>query len=410
MPRHVRTLLAGTIAAIPLWLTSGPATSQSTVDNNQVQLNDVFAGQQLDVVTTPETVATTTATGNALTGSVNAGNLAIRSSQTLAAPLGTETVVNVSQYAGSASSLTAGTGNTGVAEITSGGTLNGAFTQRVGPTSVSAVSQLNAPNAQVGTAQVQDQAIANSQTFAVGGSALNAGVSQTNASSVTATGQALVGYLPNDALFFAAALGNNVSSVGVASSQSLGVAQSNTGPLVQAVQTTATGDGNITLTNATASANNVNLANSGGPLAAAVQQDNKAAVFTQATQISRQYGSATVTAQSVANSTLAETVGGGGVALDNLQLNEWGGVSATASFTGGAGYDQTAAATAMGNAATASACSQCGGVMQVANSQTNESAVSARTSGSASGAARSVSGTATAVGNSGTFYVSSPGD
>ena len=52
----------------------------------------------LDVVTTPETAATTTATGNALTGSVVAGDLAVTfDADAASATLGAETVVNVSR-------------------------------------------------------------------------------------------------------------------------------------------------------------------------------------------------------------------------------------------------------------------------------------------------------------------------
>jgi hypothetical protein len=410
MPRPVRNHLAGTIAAIPLWLiASGPATSQSTVDNNQVQLGDVFAGQQLNVVTASQGVAVTTATGNAFIGSVNAGDLAVTSSQSLGGAVGARGIVDVGQYLGSATSITAATGNTGDADISSGGTLSGGFSQSVGPTSVSSVAQLNAGNAQVGQAQIQNQAIANSQGFAVGGSALQAGVSQSNASSVTATGTATIGYLLGGGVFFSAAVGNNVTSVGVDASQSLGVAQANTGPLVQAVQTTNIGNGNQTLTNATASANNVNIANTHGPVAVAVRQDNQATVLTNAQENTYQWGAATVTAQSVGNSTVAQNFGGG-VALDNVQLNETGGVSAFAGFSGGTGWDETASSTAMGNAATGFSCSQCGGVMAINNSQTNESAVVAKSIGGASGPARSISGTTTAVGNSGSFYVTSPGN
>jgi len=387
----------------------GPATSQSTVDNNQVQAGDVFAGQELDVVTTPQVTATTTATGNAFSGSVSAGDLTVQSTQTLTGSVGARGIVNVGQYAGDVTSLTAGTGNTGDASIDSGGTLSGGFTQTVGPTSVSSVSQLNAGNAQVDAAQIQNQAIANSQGFGVGGSGLNAGVSQSNASSVTATGTANIGYMPGDAVFSSAAVGNNVTSVGVDASQSLGVAQANSGPLVQAVQTTGIGSSQNTLTNATASANNVNVANTNGPLGVAVNQNNQAAVLTNAQQASLQWGAATVTAQSVGNSTLAENIGGG-VALDNLQFNGNGGVSAFAGFSGGTGYDEAASSTAMGNAATGFSCSQCGGVMAINNSQTNESGVVAKSIGGATGPARSISGTTTAVGNSGSFFVSAPGN
>ena len=61
----------------------GAATSQSTVLNNQVQLNDIFAEQTLDVVTvTGSSTMITPATGNTFSGSVVGGSdLAVTSTQ-----------------------------------------------------------------------------------------------------------------------------------------------------------------------------------------------------------------------------------------------------------------------------------------------------------------------------------------
>ena len=78
------------------------------------------------------------------------------------------------------------------------------------------------------------------------------------------------------------------------------------------------------------------------------------------------------------------------------------------SAAGNNGYDATSSATAMGNAATAFACSDCGGAINITNSQTNSGGVSAVSTLSITGANRSVTGVATAVGNNATFYVSKP--
>ncbi len=64
---------------------SGVATSQSTATNVQVQLGDVFSTQTLNVVDVSDaTSATTTATGNAVTGAVETGSLSAQSTQTFA--------------------------------------------------------------------------------------------------------------------------------------------------------------------------------------------------------------------------------------------------------------------------------------------------------------------------------------
>jgi len=388
----------------------GAASSQSTVDNSQEQDGAVFAGQTLNVVTSSDDTATTTATGNAFSGSVVAGDLDMTSQQTLTGTSGALNNLNVAQYAGSGTVTTAATGNTGDATVTSGGTLTGQVTQSVTSSAVSANSNVNAGNAQIGQGSFETQAIANSQSFVSGDSAVNASVSQLNQADTTATGNATIGYMPGDAVFTAGAVGNNVTSIGAgAASQSLGIAQSNQSSVVQAVQITGLGDSQNTLTNATASANNVNITNEQGPLGVAVNQDNEAAVIAYGEEDALQFGGATVTAQAVGNSTLAGNVGTS-VALDNVQVNGTGGVDSTVTINGGSGFDMAGASTAIGNAATAYACSECGGVMDITNSQTNGSDVSAKSIiGITGDQARSISGTTTAVGNSASFYVTKPG-
>ncbi len=93
--------------------------------------------------------------------------------------------------------------------------------------------------------------------------------------------------------------------------------------------------------------------------------------------------------------------------LSNTQTNT-NGTEATASFTGGNGYDASASATAVANAVTGFACSDCGGVLTATNSQTNSGGVGAAASVTITGSNRSVNSVATATGNSATFYVSKP--
>ena len=119
-----------------------------------------------------------------------------------------------------------------------------------------------------------------------------------------------------------------------------------------------------------------------------------------------QYGAATVSARAVAN----EVIAGNDdiyLSLDNTQLNS-GGVEATATFEGAAGYDAYVGAEAIGNAVSGYVCSQCGGEANVTNNQVNNGDVSAVVNVGV-GSGRAVVAGANAAGNSATFYVSRPG-
>ena len=394
-----------------MWLLcAGAATSQ--IVNNQVQLGDVFATQQLDVVTaSSDTTAVTTATGNSLGGTVQSGDLDIQSHQSVAGAVAAQTVVNIAADGGDTTSMTtAATGNTGDAGIDSGGTLSGNFVQTSTSASISGESQLNAQDAQTGNAAFAVQAIANSQGFGATDSTVNATVGQSSTSNAVANGGAVVGFIPGDASFSAAAVGNNVTSVGVgASTQTLGVTQSQAGDLVQGAQFTNLGTSQNTNTSATATGNNVNATNEQGAFTVGVNQDNQSFVHAQAVETSFEFGGASTSAFGVGNSTLAGNFGPS-IVLNNTQVSGANGVEATASFTGDSGFDSFTSATAMGNAAIGFACSACGGVMTVHNSQTNLGDAGATATTTLTSGARSVRGTATAVGNNGTFYVTKPGN
>ncbi len=401
------------MAAIPMsLLLAGTATSQSTVDNTQVQLGDVFATGTLNVVTnTGDTTAVTTATGNGLTGSVITGGVNIQSTQSSAAAVAAQSTINVANDAGpSLTSTTAATGNTGDAGISGGGTLSGSFIQTTSGGPITGEDQINGADAQTVEAAQAVQAIGNSQGFGATGSTVNATVSQTNGADTTANGGTVYGYVADQGSFSAAAVGNNVTSVGVANSvQTLGITQRNTGALVQGAQFTNLGNSQDTNTSATATANNFNATNEQGAFVVGVDQGNDAFVHAQSVETSFEFGGATVSAYGVGNSTFAGNAGTS-INLTNTQVNGAGGVESTASFTGDNGFDAFTSATAMGNAATGFACSTCGGVMSVHNSQTNNGDAAATATTSITTSARSVRGTATAVGNNASFYVTQPGN
>jgi hypothetical protein len=399
------------MAAIPMWLiAAGTATSQSTVTNNQVQAGDIFASQTLDVVTnTSDTTAVTTATGNGLTGSVVTGSVDIQSTQSTAGQVGATTTINIANDAGpSLTSTTAATGNTGDAGIEGGGALTGSFVQGATGGPIYGENQINAANAETTDAAQATQAMANSQGFGATGSSVNATVHQSSAVDTTADGGAILGYVGDQGGFSAAAVANNVTSVGVSgSTQTLDVTQSNTGALVRGAQFTNLGNSQDTNTSATATANNFNASNEGGAFNVGVNQSNDAYVRAQGEETSYEFGGATVSAYGVGNSTFAGN-SGTSITLNNTQVNGSGGVESVASFTGDNGYDAFVSSTAMGNAATGYACSTCGGVMTVHNSQTNNGDAAAMVNTSITTSARSVRGTATAVGNNASFYVTQP--
>jgi len=413
MPRHARTRIVGTIAAIPLsllWCTT--ATSQSTVTNNQVQAGGVFGSQELDVVTaSSDTTATTTATGNSFVGSVVSGGVAVTSTQTVSGAVQAQTVLNVTTDAGPSTNLTtAATGNSGDSVITGGGALTGNFIQTTTSASIDGESQINGPDATMTDGAVAVQAVANSQGFGSTDSTVNTSVTQSNSASAIANGGAVLGDVADQASFSAVGSGNNVTSVGVGQTdQTLSATQTNTGAVTQGTMFVNLGTSEVTSTNATATGNNVDATNTQGALNVADNQNNQSYVRAQAVETSFDYGGATVSAYGVGNSVMAGNIGPS-VALDNVQLNGTGGVQSIASFSssGNVGFDAFVSSTATGNAATAFACSTCGGVMTIGNSQTNLGDVGATGQVSLTNGARSVRSTVTAVGNTGSFYVSSP--
>jgi len=413
MPRHAKTRIAGTIAAIPLWLLwCTTATSQSTVVNNQVQSGDVFGSQQLDVVTqSSDTTAVTTATGNSLVGSTISGGVDVQSTQSVAGAVQAQTVLNVQQDAGPSTTLTtAATGNSGDSVISGGGALTGSFQQTVTSPTIDGESQTNGLDAMMTDGNVSVQAVANSQGFGATSSTIHTTTNQTTTATVTANGGVVMGDVADQASFSAVGSGNNVTSVGAGQTdQTLNVTQSNLGDVTQGAMFANFGTSELTSTNATATGNNVNATNTQGALAVTDSQNNQSYVRAQAEATSFDYGGATVSAYGVGNSVMAGNIGPS-VSLDNLQVNGLGGVQSIATFTstGNIGFDAFVSSTATGNAATAFACSACGGVMTIQNSQNNLGDVGASAQVGVTQGARSVRSTVTAVGNTGTFYVSSP--
>jgi hypothetical protein len=412
---------------------SGVATSQSTVDNNQVQSGDVLSTQTLNVVdTTGASTSIATATGNSLNAGTEAGSLDVQTVQTgnVASP-GNVTATShvfVTTNAGSLTTVNASaTANTVEADSVEGGPLTGNFTQSTIPNiTVKSEYDFNAAAAQTGAASVSSQAIGNSLGFGLSDASSNVTTNQTNNATIDAEGGSEVGggsgatlqYTPGTAAFSATAVANNLTATGTGvSSQTINTTQTASGPLVQAGNFANVGNGQTIEGDATATANNVAISNQGGALVVNNTQTNSSGdpanptfVFADSVASGFEFGSGQATADGVGNSVLAGNQGPS-TELNNVQVNN-SGIEANASFTGDNGFDATSSATAMGNAAIGFACSQCGGVINVTNSQTTSGggveAFSSTTTNNTTGSNRSTTGISTAVGNSATFYVSKP--
>jgi hypothetical protein len=400
------------VVAIPLLpLLGGVATSQSTIVNNQTQSGAVTSSQTLDVDTvTDQTTATTTSTGNTISGAVDGDALDVQSTQVLQSDVTADTVLNVNTQAGQAISLsTVSTGNAAEADAVDGGALTGNFSQDAGSGLIRANTQVEGASGQAGDGSATAAAYANTQGLGVEAGSINATVTQSSSATVEADGGADLQYSPGSTTSSSVAVSNNITATGTnASSQTLVLNQSMTGDHTQATKFVAFGNGQTIDTSATASANNISISNDGGPLDVTASQDNEGYVRAQSEATAYEFGSSTSTASGVGNSLIAAE-SGRSLVLSNTQTNSGAGIDVIASSGGNTGYDLAATATAMGNAATGYACTLCGGTMSVTNSQTNAADVGARSSINVDGQARSVTGVATAVGNSATFYVSKPG-
>jgi hypothetical protein len=407
----VKILLAGTLIATTTY--AGAATSQtapSPVDNQQVQLGDVFATQTLDVVeVSGQTQAVTTATGNAVSGAVENGSLALTSNQSMQGRAGAMSTLTAVGSAGNpVLMVTEAVGNTGDAGAY-GASMTADVTQSVSGASVTADSSIDAASGRIGAggAAVSTNAIANSQAFGIAGGTADTRVTQDNAALVQAQTGATVQFLPGPSSFASSAVANNLSSAGENATQTTVVTQTMTGARTQASTFVATGNAYDVQGVSTAAANNAAVSNDGGSITATVSQDNQTYVRSESVMGAYQFGAASAQAYGAGNSA---TVGGesGWVDLSNTQFAS-GGVEVIADFNGHDGYDATVTANATGNAVTGYACSECGGVLGAANRQTNDSDVSATAGAGVTGPNRAVVGTAVATGNTATFYVTRPG-
>lgn len=411
MRRPGKILIAGTWIAI---LPCAAATSQtldSVIVSDQVQVDDIFAGQTLDVVEVSDaTTAVTTATGAAFDGSGEDVNLDVRANQNLQANVTADTRLDAAAYSGASTVLTtAATGVTSHSNIY-GGVLTGVYNQTVGPGAVYGHSHVEAPYAAAGDVTASAQATGASQGFGVSYGSVGARVNQTVQADVIADGGGVYGAVEGQAVFAGQAAGANVTSSAVGGSgERYIINQTNSAERTQAGQFTAFGSAYMATTSATATGTNVNAYNEGGLLDVTSNQTNTAYLRAQSGSSAYQFGSASSVAYGVGNSFLGGNLGAQTI-IDAVQLNDGGGVEVVADFTGAEGYDATASASAIGNAATGYVCSDCEGQLLATSQQVNNVGVSASSSVTVTGYGRTATGTATAVGNTATYYVSRPAD
>jgi hypothetical protein len=393
-------------------LASGVATSQtsSQATNDQLNVGGLFADQTLNVVTADEGVtATTTAGANTFGMTVNGADGGLTSNQVNQGVVTAHGVVNVSGSLGDSSSVnTTAVGNSGTATAAYG-TLSG-FMVQTNSAAVTARSQIEGETALAGDVVESSLAAGNSQGLLLVNGAMGARVSQKNEADVAADGGAIIQYVAGTSVIAGTAAGNNIDLTGANGSAARVITdQNNVADNVTATKFAAYGNSYLTTTAATASGNNLNASNSGTLLDVASHQVNTAYVRTQAEETSYQFGGAQATAYGVGNSAMASNSNGPGLVLDNVQVNDGGGVEVIASFEGHDGYDAGANATAIGNAVSGYVCNQCSGSMTANNSQSNNVDVSARSTVTINSGVRSVVGVSTATGNNATFSVTNSG-
>jgi hypothetical protein len=395
------------LAAIPLSaLLCGAATSQ--VISDQLQLGDVFTEQTMNVVDVSDYIGlTTTAMGNGLSASNASGSaMTVNGRQTLEGAVSSTIVLDAAGSMGQSTVLsTSATGNS----IDTGmdrGPLTAVANQYAGPAGVLARAQTEAPLGSTVDFNENTQAVANS--FGLGLTNASAGVrlSQTAEGQAFADGGVIMGETTGNATVAGQAVANNATMTGVSGSAFRTVVdQTSNGGLVHASKFAAYGSSYVSTTAASASANNMHATNEGGMLEVTSRQANTAYVRAQAEESSAYFSAGTANAYGVANSFTAGSMGPE-VTITNEQLNELGGVDAIASFDAGTGYDATASATAMGNAATGYACSACVSTLRATNNQVNSADVGSTARMTMTGPSRSATGTATSVGNNASYYVS----
>ena len=250
MRRLAKILIAGTLLATPmLALSSGAATSQtlpSTVDNDQVQLGDVFATQHITVVDPSQaTTAVTTASGNGVQASVPTGVLVVNSDQQLKGNVISQTLL------GSATggpgrqviSATASTGNAGDWSNADQGEIRANLSQSAGNIGVTAYNTIYAPHGSSQDASTSSQAVTNAQDVRIFRGDTGVKINQSATGITQAGADVNLSYIAGTGSFASTAVTNDVSTAGQRSTQNTDITQLAGGSAVKAFQTATVNNG-----------------------------------------------------------------------------------------------------------------------------------------------------------------------
>lgn len=397
-------LLLGSAAILAM--TASAQDKTSTVEINQVQLNDVWSDMQVEIPDTAwEASSTSTAVGNAAAGLIMQGTIDLDVNQALEGDVRAD-----NQLTGGTAGLAVAT-TTAYGNSATGGTWDGDNFYRAEQTSngdVSANTRVDmdrANNIATATTGIANVSVPTDEWGR--NAAFQIQESNGSVEAITDVDMCCDG---TSASFATTAGGNAMSSTGTTSTNINGAVQTTaSGETISASSDVYIGSGHNVLAATTGFGNSATLHNEWGYASLGREgselfQGNDSDVDAQSyVTLDEWSGYASSSAYGVGNAAEISNVGSD-TGLYAVQ-NNYGTVYSEASLNGSSSYDGDGivTATSIGNAATATLCNICGDA--ALHGQTNQyNAGSVIAQGSASvGQSGSVFGSATAVGNSSTY-------
>lgn len=407
MQRPAKILLVGTSIAT-LAFAAGAAEAQDAgvrVDNLQVSLGDVFAGERLKVIDPADGVSITAAASGAAVEVEAQDEDAQLDSFQQAGSVRARAKLEVHGWAPTIDATAAAVGTSVQADVKRGD-YSASTDQVVGVGGkIAARTRVTAELSSSGDTTATAVAVGNDHAAQMEGGYADIRAAQHHYGKGTkARVDAKLLHAQGSAGMTASAVANQQAFYGSADGAWLHVDQASTG----ATKATVVADvesGQTLSATAAAAANSVSLGNTGDQADLRAVQSHEGYVRGEAYLTSQAFGEATVTAIAMGN-TISADLYGAELTLDTDQVNS-GGVEADAGVFGGPGYDLTINASAIGNAVSGSACTQCDGALDARNSQVNNGDVHAGAQADV-GSARSLRSTAHAVGNSAAYIVNRP--
>ena len=394
------------VSAIALVSAAAAQDTSSTVEIEQVQLDDVWSDMRVEIPDfAGEASSTSSAVGNAATGLVASGNIALETNQRLD---GSVTATN--QMLGGSASLAVGT-TTAYGNSTTGGTWSGDASYRAEQISngdVAADTRIDMDN--TGTIASSTTAIANVSVPTHEYGTQGAFQIQESNGSVSANTDADLCCDGDSASFATTAGGNAMSATGSTSTNLTGAVQTTSNDqTMTATSDVYMGYGHNVLAATTAFGNSASQHNEWGYASlgsedSEVYQGNESDIDAQ-TYVTLDQWSGPATASRFGVGTTASTSNlGSDTGLYAIQDN-YGTVYSDANLTGNSSEQSSGivTSTAIGNAVTATLCNTCGdAALYGQTTQMNAGSVIARGTATV-GQSGSVFGAATAVGNSATY-------